>query len=243
MGFNHSKEKEEKEEKTKIKKKFNTISYKPEEFNKLMEDIKLINQIKKHKLFFKEISSDWLNQFSEKYFQYINIKRFCIPIIGPISSGKSTIMNYLLPFHNMLETGEKVTTKFICIIRHKKEAIIPELYDVKIEERHEKGNAFNFSEGSDNLFKNSDSDINKSLSEIIKNKNKKIKENENSEEFKLNPENFFLLIKMNIPFFNGIYEKYGELIDFIDIPGLDEVREINCFDDYILPIFANILFP
>ena len=48
---------------------------------------------------------------------------------------------------------------------------------------------------------------------------------------------------MNIPLFNGIYEKYGELIDFIDIPGLDEVREINCFDDFILPIFANILFP
>ena len=85
-----------------------------------------------------------MDKFSEKYLQYINIKRFCIPIIGPISCGKTTIMNYLLPFHNMLETGEKITTKFICIIRHKKEARIPELYNVKIEKRDEKGIAFNF---------------------------------------------------------------------------------------------------
>ena len=152
-------------------------------------------------------------------------------------------MNYLLPFHNMLEAGEKVTTKFICIIHHKKEAKIPELYNVKIKERDEKGNAYNFIEKGDNLFLNSNSDINKSLSEIIKNKNKIIKENENSEEFKLNPENFFLIIRINIPLFEGIYENYGELIDFIDIPGLDELREINCFDDYSIPIFANILFP
>ena len=48
---------------------------------------------------------------------------------------------------------------------------------------------------------------------------------------------------MNISLFEGEYEKYGELIDFVDIPGLDEVREINCFDDFILPIFPNIIFP
>lgn len=82
-----------------------------------------------------------MDLFSDKYNKFINIKRFCIPIIGAISCGKSTIMNYLLPFHNMLETGEKVTTKFICIIRHKKEAKIPEIYNVKIEERDEKGRA------------------------------------------------------------------------------------------------------
>ena len=39
------------------------------------------------------------------------------------------------------------------------------------------------------------------------------------------------------------YEKYGDLIDFIVIPGLDEVKQINNFDDFILPIFKNILFP
>ena len=49
---------------------------------------------------------------------------------------------------------------------------------------------------------------------------------------------------MNIPIFDEEkYEKYGDLIDFIDIPGLDEVKQINNFDDFILPIFKNILFP
>ena len=48
---------------------------------------------------------------------------------------------------------------------------------------------------------------------------------------------------MKIPLFEGEYEKYGELIDFIDIPGLDEIRQINNFDDYIKPIFKNIIFP
>lgn len=52
---------------------------------------------------------------------------------------------------------------------------------------------------------------------------------------------------MNIPIFDDKeYESYGELIDFIDIPGFDEVNELepmNNFEDLILPIFKIILFP
>ena len=34
--------------------------------------------------------------FGNKFYIYQNIRRFSIPVIGCISSGKSTILNYLL---------------------------------------------------------------------------------------------------------------------------------------------------
>ena len=71
MRFKNSKERNPKIKKV-IKPK-TIIYYKPEDFNKLIEDINLINQINKHKLFFKEINnSGLLNQFSDKYIQYID---------------------------------------------------------------------------------------------------------------------------------------------------------------------------
>ena len=43
--------------------------------------------------------------------------KFAIPIIGMISSRKSTFLNSLLGI-DVLETKDDVTTKFVCIIRH-----------------------------------------------------------------------------------------------------------------------------
>ena len=40
-----------------------------------------------------------------------------IIVIGMISSGKSTFLNGFLGF-NYLESSAKITTQFICIIRH-----------------------------------------------------------------------------------------------------------------------------
>jgi hypothetical protein len=57
----------------------------------------------------------------------------------------------------------------------------------------------------------------------------------------LDPSDYFLIIKTKIPIFEGEYEKYGKLIDFLDIPGLDEGN--TNFDNFIIPIFKNILFP
>lgn len=213
----------------------NIKRYSPENFNKLIEQIIILDQINKNRIFYKELDEDLLDNFCKKYNQYIGIKRFCIPIIGGISCGKSTFLNYLLPFHNLLEIGNKITTKFICIIRHNKDINVPEIYNVKIEQRGEK--AFNFIETGKNLLEIEDSN----LEEIIKNKNNEVKEKENNIDYNINPENFFLIIKIKIPLFEGEYEKYGELIDFIDIPGLDEVKDN--FDDYIKPILYNILFP
>ena len=119
----------------------NIKRYSPENFNKLIENIVILDQINKNRIFYKELDEDLLDKFSKKYNQYIGIKRFCIPIIGGISCGKSTFLNYLLPFHNLLEIGNKITTKFICIIRHNKDINVPEIYNAKIEQRD--GKAFN----------------------------------------------------------------------------------------------------
>ena len=53
------------------------------------------------------------------YFHLMNeIKdTFSIPVIGMISSRKSTFLNSLLRI-DLLETKDDVTTKFVCIIRH-----------------------------------------------------------------------------------------------------------------------------
>lgn len=241
MGFLFSSKNKEEKATTQSKQ------YGIEEFQDLIKSINLVEQINKNRFFYKDVNRKRLDIFSNKYGNFVNINRFCIPIIGAISCGKSTFMNFLMPFHNMLEIGENVTTKFICIIRHKKNSSIPEVYNVRIENRDENG-CFNFIEDGENLFRVDNSDSNKNLnltlSNIIKNKNRTIKNNDNSNEYKMNPENYFLIIKMNIPIFNEKeFEKYGDYIDFIDIPGLDEVKQINNFDDYILPIFKNILFP
>ena len=54
-------------------------------------------------------------EFNSKYLRYINIKRFTIPIIGRISSGKSTFLNAILELNNILESNINITTKFVCI--------------------------------------------------------------------------------------------------------------------------------
>ena len=217
-----------------------STQYKPNKFKDLMEKIKLLNKFKTEGKFYndKDLDIKLLDEFSNEYEHFIGIERFFIPIIGSINSGKSTFLNSFLPFKNVLEMGEKVTTKFICIIRHKKDNQIPEIYNVELKKRNEYG--FNFIEKGDNLYS-----PNKSLSDIIKEKNKEIKENNNSENYLINPENYFLIIKMNIHIFQNDLEEYGELIDFLDIPGLDEADKDNNngFDDFIKIIFTNILFP
>ena len=74
-----------------------------------------------------------LNEFKPKYEKLIDINRFSIPILGMISSGKSSFLKFLLGI-NYLEFGHDITTKCITIIRHKP-INNPEIYSVKIIER------------------------------------------------------------------------------------------------------------
>ena len=71
----------------------------------------------------------------KKYNIYLNIKRFAIPIIGSVSVGKSTVLNYLLNLRNFLETGRDITTRFLCIIRHNVNYEVPIISNITIKER------------------------------------------------------------------------------------------------------------
>jgi len=45
---------------------------------------------------------------------------YFVPIIGTISSGKSTFLNGFLGFKRILQSGSVVTTKFVTLIKNSK---------------------------------------------------------------------------------------------------------------------------
>jgi hypothetical protein len=139
-------------------------------------------------------------------------EKFCVPIIGSISCGKSTFLNSLIYNDdfgdNLLEEGLQITTKFVCVIRHNQKLESPEFYHVTFE-------------------KSKDKIFYKESGERIKGK-KKIKEeikkiNLNSkDEGDNNINNLFYILEINIKF--SKYTKFFEEYDLLDIPGLDEAN-------------------
>ena len=105
-----------------IIKKLNEYLDQLDEELKIMADKSLLERIYKYIL---------------KYQKFEGIKKFSIPIIGKINSGKSTILNYLLNLNDTLEVSEGLTTKFISIIRHNEDlkGKSPKIYNVNISER------------------------------------------------------------------------------------------------------------
>ena len=164
----------------------------------------------------KEELKNLILEFQKKYAQYKGLKRFSIPVIGCISSGKSTILNYLLNLNNILEIGEDITTKCICVIRHQKNLKKPRVFKAYLELRGE--NIYNIEEGEE---------INERVSDVIKTQNKKIE----SGEIRSNYNDFFLIIKVDIPLFHGEFEKYADLFEFLDVPGLNEKNDLENTDD------------
>ena len=70
--------------------------YEPNDFEKLNEKLKIFEKAKTLNFIFDENSNkntNIRNNFNNKYEQYLDINRFAIPIIGAISSGKSTFLN------------------------------------------------------------------------------------------------------------------------------------------------------
>ena len=166
--------------------------------------------------------------FNENYSQLRGIERLTIPIFGIISSGKSTLLNYLLNLDNILEMDNDVCTQFICIIRNKRGLENPKIYNVKLKSRDKK--FVNFIKGNE---------IKGNIKSIIKEKNKQIKELQKIR----NPEDFFLLIETDIPFLNELDNDYSEFFEFMDFPGLNENSNINLFyKDYLSLILPNITF-
>ena len=110
------------------------------------------------------------NSYYENYYsKFIGLKRFSIPVFGKISSGKSTLLNYILNLHGIFETNYNISTKFICIVRHNSKLITgPKMYNVSVSERGEyikdnkKIKLWNFEE---------DGEINGNIKQIIEDRN------------------------------------------------------------------------
>ena len=177
----------------------------------------------------KEIK-ELIKEFKNKYYIFKNINRFCIPAIGCISSGKSTIFNYLLNLNKTLQVAEKITTKCVCIIRHRKGCKKPKIFNVDIQERGKGLYNFNIKKIKKKIKKKNIADeeeeeiedeIKKNVAEVIKQRNELIEKNEIGFDYN----KYFLIIEYDIPFFRGKFEKYADYFEFMDIPGLNEAPE------------------
>ena len=212
--------------------------------NELIEKFNYIFNIQKGII--KQLAPELLDlqkEFDSKYLRYINIKRFAIPVIGRISSGKSTFLNSILGLNNILESNSKITTKFVCIIRHDSLLTEPKAYSVILEERKEQqieerkeqqsienrhlNPKFNFEKGEE---------LKGDIKDIILQRNKLI--NENKSEL-LKKEDFFMIIETKIPIFDKDMIEYSKIFEFIDLPGLNEKEgDDNFFNKNILPVIS-----
>ena len=134
----------------------------------------------------------------------------------------------------MLETNEDIATKFVCFIRHAKGLKKPKIYNVKFELRD--SGKYNFEK---------DKELKGDVKEIIQKRNQFIKEGNGKRE----PSNYFLIVESDIPLFHGENEKYSPFFEFLDFPGLDEVKsgenslkENTYFKDFLPLIQPNIMF-
>ena len=189
--------------------------------NDLKDNIKLIE--KNNKELYNSIKN--FNSIYETYYRNLNgLKRFSIPVFGKISSGKSTLLNYCLKLHGILETDSDITTRFICIIRHNPDLVNkPKIYRVKVIEREkyvkdgQEITLYNFEK--DYKDDKDDGEIKGDIKEIIKNRNHIL---DNPEFDKSNWKQYFMILETNIPLFEGFNKRYSNLFEFLDVPGLNE---------------------
>ena len=180
---------------------------------------------------------DIQEKFYIKYMNQISLKRFAIGIFGKIDSGKSTIWNYCLGLRDILQTKNEIATKFICFIRHNKNNKIPKFYEIEPKKRNNsKDDYFNFEKGQE---------IQGNFHEIVSQRNKEIIEMEKNEEIIQDISKYFIIIEANLIIFNDpALEKYADIFEFLDIPGLDEGSfDKNLYLSKLIPvIMPNLSF-
>ena len=215
--------------------------------NNLYNFYNSLNRINEIQLFIESFENNFENiinndlkekisLFKSKYERYLNIKRFAIPVIGKINSGKSTFLNYLLDLYDILESSENITTKFICLIRHNKNLkdSKPKFFKVKFEERNVKVKEmfYNF---------NKNDEIKGNVKEIIENKNKYVSDKTKYKNY----DEYFYILEAYIPFFanNGL-EDISDYFEFVDFPGLNEIvnkyEKDNLYIKFLKVIKNNI---
>ena len=134
--------------------------------------------------------------------------RKAIPVIGMVSSGKSTFLNSLLGI-DVLEAKDNITTKFVCIIRYNSKLQSPKFYHVILKE-NQNSNDYNYykegeeAEGLEN--------IKKMISSI----------NSNNKESDSEPNYINLFYVLETPIQNIENKDFLSKYDFYDIPGLNE---------------------
>ena len=87
-------------------------------------------------VYFKKDESNYIkfkDLYENNFIKYKTNERFTIPIIGKISSGKSTFLNSILQ-GNYLSSSSNIETKFICILRNNSNSKSPTLYKSKMKE-------------------------------------------------------------------------------------------------------------
>ena len=138
-----------------------------------------------------------------------------IPIIGPISAGKSTFLRAFLGIE-LLETGSFVTTKFVCIIKYSNRLSFSHL----IPNPNNQGGELFIRDGAEITDSNQ---IMKRIEEL----NEKFRDNRGTRK-----EIFYLL---ETPIKNISNKTLLENVYFMDIPGLNENNS-----NYIEEIFSVI---
>jgi hypothetical protein len=129
-----------------------------------------------------------------------------IPIIGMVSSGKSTFLNTLVGT-DVLEVKDDITTKFVCIIRHNPDLKEPLFYHIKLSYDSKSDDYIYIKEGEETIG-----------SDKIKERISKI----NQDELKVEPnyENLFYMLELKFTNINN--SEFLKKYDFYDIPGLNE---------------------
>ena len=151
------------------------------------------------------------------------MKKFFIPIIGTISSGKTTFLKGFLGI-DILETGSTTTTKFVCLIKNSEKYSFYHVIPKKEENYISFTKDGEISEGEEQIRAKME-EINQTLSQ-------------NRQKDSLN-KIFYIL---EAPIKNIDNEFLLENCYFMDIPGLNENEQNYIEDIFSLIGFDDILF-
>ena len=228
------------------KDKFENIDIAANNENMILKNILIAQNESKYKLMYILDKSRYIERISDEKIKdiiykwkkdnlaYLGIKRFSIPMISTINTGKSSTLNFILNT-NYLEVRENVTTKCCVIIRDRKGYKKGKIYNVIIEKRADI-DKYNFEKGDE---------IKQDIKSFIEERNRKIEQLQDVNMEIKDASLYFVIMELDTGLFEGEYEKYSELVEFIDIPGLDEngVKNNFYFKNVLPFIKMNFLFP
>ena len=196
----------------------------------LLNDNYLISvYFKKDKSNYKKFKDLYENNF----IKYKTNERFTIPIIGKISSGKSTFLNSILQ-GNYLSSSSNIETKFICILRNNSNSKSPTLYKSKMKEEQLDYKYKNFKYFYFEKTEEMKGDILENIKKINDYLSFYEKKIINISERDIN--NYFYILELNIPFFNE-NEEISNYFELMDIPGLNEKDDFYLKE--IIPLIIN----